>query len=143
VSDGNIALAWVVLAVIAGIIEISTPHFGVIFVSVAAIVTALVAALGFGIVVQVLVFVIVLGLSLTLLRPRLVSKMSGQGLPSRTEALIGRDAIVTHDIESAIGAGRINVGGEDWAASAPISIPAGTRVRITSADGIVLEVTPI
>jgi membrane-bound serine protease (ClpP class) len=63
-------------------------------------------------------------------------------VPSRTEILIGREGVVTHDIEATIGAGRVNVGGEDWAARAAAPVRAGTRIRVVSADGIVLEVTP-
>jgi membrane protein implicated in regulation of membrane protease activity len=37
----------------------------------------------------------------------------------------------------------VNVGGEDWAARATTVIPAGTHVRVHSADGIVLEVIPL
>ena len=135
------ALGWVILAVIAAILEVSVPTFGIIFVSLAALVAALAAATGLGLAVQLVIFSITLGLSLALLRPRLMSKMSGRGVPSRTELLIGREGVVTHDIETRIGAGRINVGGEDWAARAEVPLPAGTRVKVLRADGIVLEVT--
>ena len=135
------ALGWMIVAVIAAILEVSVPTFGVIFVSLAALVAALAAAAGFGLAVQLVLFSITLGLSLALLRPRLMSKMSGRGVPSRTELLIGREGVVTHDIETRIGAGRINVGGEDWAARAEVPLPAGTRVKVLRADGIVLEVT--
>jgi membrane protein implicated in regulation of membrane protease activity len=141
VTDGNVALAWVVLAVAAGIVEISIPHFGVIFVSIAAIAAAFAASFGLGFVTQSVIFVISLALCLTLLRPRLVTKLGGQGVPSRTDALIGREGVVTHDIDPVVGAGRVNVGGEDWAARANAAIPAGTRIRVVGADGIVLEVT--
>jgi membrane protein implicated in regulation of membrane protease activity len=37
--------------------------------------------------------------------------------------------------------GRVNVGGEDWAARAREPIATGVKVRVVGADGIVLEVT--
>lgn len=83
-----------------------------------------------------------LGLSLWLIRPRIVAQLGARGVPSRTDTLVGREGIVTHDIEATVGAGRVNVGGEDWAARAPSPLRAGTRVRVVGADGIVLEVTP-
>jgi membrane protein implicated in regulation of membrane protease activity len=49
--------------------------------------------------------------------------------------------MVTNDIEPTLGTGRINVGGEDWAARSTEPIPTGTTVRVVGADGIVLEVT--
>ena len=42
---------------------------------------------------------------------------------------------------SDVGTGRVNVGGEDWAARSREPIAAGTKVRVVGADGIVLEVT--
>jgi membrane protein implicated in regulation of membrane protease activity len=140
-SFDSAVVAWVALAVVAGVIEVSIPHFGVIFVSLAAGVSALVAAAGFGPIPQWVVFAIALGASLALLRPRLLSGMGAPGVPSRTDGLLGREGIVTHDIETSIGAGRVNVGGEDWAARATAPLRAGTRVRVVKADGIVLEVT--
>jgi len=136
------AVAWVVLAVVAAVVEITIPHFGLIFVSVAAVAAALVSAAGFGAVGQSATFAVALALSLGLLRPRMVAKLGSRGIPSRTDTLIGRDGVVTFDIEATVGAGRVNVGGEDWAARSAVPIAAGTRIRVVSADGIVLEVVP-
>ncbi len=138
----NQALAWVGIAVLAAIVEVSIPHFGIVFVSVGAVAAAVVAVTGQGLAVQLLVFVVALGLSLWLIRPRIVARLGAPGVPSRTEALIGREGVVTHDIEATVGAGRVNVGGEDWAARAASPLRAGTRIRVLRADGIVLEVTP-
>lgn len=133
---------WVFVAIVAGIIEMSIPHFGVIFVSAGAIAAALMAALGFDMPAQILTFIVALGLSFWLLRPRLVAQMGGQGVPSRTGLLIGREGVVTHDIDPIVGAGRVNVGGEDWAARSSQPIGAGRRIKVVGADGIVLEVVP-
>ena len=137
----GLALAWLALAIVAAIVEVTIPHFGVLFVGVAALTGAVMASLSFGFLVQLAVFAATLGVSLVSLRPRLMRRLDAPGVPSRTEALVGREGVVTHDIETAVGAGRVNVGGEDWAARAATSLSAGTRVRVVGADGIVLEVT--
>ena len=136
------SLGWIVIAVVAAIVEISIPHFGLIFVSVAALGAALTAYAGFGMSAELVVFIVLLCLSWVVLRPRLMRDLGGRGVPSRTEPLIGREGVVTHDIEATVGAGRVNVGGEDWAARSAAPLAAGTRVRVVAADGIVLEVTP-
>jgi membrane protein implicated in regulation of membrane protease activity len=136
------AVAWLALAIVAAIVEVSIPHFGVMFVSIGAVAAAIAAALGFGLAVQLIVFAAALVLSLMLLRERLLKQMGGRGVPSRTESLIGREGIVTHDVDAVVGAGRVNVGGEDWAARAATPLAAGTRIRVVAADGIVLEVRP-
>jgi membrane protein implicated in regulation of membrane protease activity len=139
----NASLVWVALAILAAIIEVSIPHFGVVFVSVGAVAAAIVSALGFGLPVQIIVFIVALGLSLVLLRPRLVRQLGARGVPSRTDTLLGKQGVVTHDLDPSLGGGRVTVGGEDWAARAATTLPVGTKIRVVKADGIVLEVTPI
>jgi len=134
------ALAWLAVAFVAGVIEVSVPHFGFFFVSMGAVAAAATAFLGLTIQTQFATFVVVLTVSLAVLRSRLLGKLGGRGVPSRTEPLIGRDGVVTHDIDPALGTGRVTVGGEDWAARSGETIAAGSRVRVVRADGIVLEV---
>ena len=136
------ALVWLIVALIAAIIEVSVPHFGFGFVSIGAIAGAAMAYVGYSITAQMAVFVVVLSVSLLLLRSRLLGRLfSGRGVPSRTDSIIGRHGVVTHDIDTTLGGGRVNVGGEDWAAHSSEIIATGTKVRVTGADGIVLEVT--
>jgi len=136
------ALVWLVVALIAAIIEVSIPHFGFGFVSIGAIAAAAMAYVGYGVTPQMAVFVAVLSVSLLLLRSRLIGRLfSGRGVPSRTDTVIGRHGVVTNEIDPTLGGGRVNVGGEDWAARAHEVIATGTKVRVVGADGIVLEVT--
>jgi inner membrane protein len=133
-------LGWIVLAAIAAIVEVSVPHLGMLFVAIGAIGAAVAAAAGMVVPVQVVVFAAVLAGSVLALRSRLAAGLGSRGVPSRTDSLIGKDGVVTHDIDPTTGGGRVNVGGEDWAARSAESVPAGARVRIVAADGIVLEV---
>jgi len=134
------AAGWLVLAFVAAVLEVSVPHFGSAFVSVGAVAAALVAYLDYGLSVQFASFVVVLTVSLVLLRSGLVARLGGRGVPSRTDPLIGRHGMVTHDIDPVTGTGRITIAGEDWAARSHDTIAAGTKVRVVRADGIVLEV---
>jgi membrane protein implicated in regulation of membrane protease activity len=139
-----LALVWLAVALIAAIVEVSIPHFGFAFVGVGAVAAAIAAYLGFDVTTQFGAFVAVLVVSLALLRSRLVGLFGGaRGVPSRTDPLIGRHGLVTHDIDPTVGAGRVNVGGEDWAARSGGPIAAGTKVQVVRADGIVLEVIPL
>jgi inner membrane protein len=136
------ALVWLVVALVAAIIEVSIPHFGFGFVSIGAVAGAAMAYFGFGVTAQMAVFVGVLSVSLLLLRSRLIGRLfSGRGVPSRTDTIIGRNGVVTNEIDPTLGGGRVNVGGEDWAARGSEVIATGTKIRVVGADGIVLEVT--
>ena len=139
----SVTVAWVVVAVVAAIVEISIPHFGLIFVSAGAFTAALVSWAGLGLEVQLIVFGIEVVASFLLLRPRLMKSFGSRGVPSRTESLIGQDGIVSVDIKPLVGEGRVNVRGEDWAARSVAPIPTGQRIRVVSADGVVLEVVPV
>ena len=135
------AISWLAVALVAAVIEVSVPHFGCAFVSAGAVAAAAAAFFGFSVATQIGTFVVIMTVSLVALRQNLLGRLGGQGVPSRTEPLVGRHGQVTHDIDPTIGTGRINVGGEDWAARSSEPLAAGTRVRVVGADGIVLEVT--
>ena len=137
------ALVWLAVAFVSAVVEISIPHFGFAFVGAGAIVAAAAAFFGFSVQVQLGSFVVVMTLSLVLLRSVLLTWIGGRGVPSRTESLVGRQGLVTHDINPTLGTGRINVGGEDWAARCVEPLATGTTVRVMGADGIVLEVTRV
>jgi membrane protein implicated in regulation of membrane protease activity len=134
------AFVWLAVAFVAAVVEVSIPHFGFAFVGAGAIAAAATAFLGYTVPTQFATFVVVLTVSIALLRSRLLGRLGGRGVPSRTEALVGRHAIVTLDIDPTIGTGRVNVAGEDWAARSVEAIAAGARVRVVGSDGIVLEV---
>lgn len=137
------AFVWLAVAFVAAIVEVSVPHFGFAFVGAGAIAAAVAAFFGFTVPTQLATFVFVLVVSIAVLRSRLLARLSGRGVPSRTEALVGRQAIVTHEIDPTVGTGRVNVAGEDWAARSHETIAAGAKVRVVGADGIVLEVTRV
>jgi membrane protein implicated in regulation of membrane protease activity len=137
------ALGWLGVAFVAAIVEVSVPHFGSMFISLGAVAGAAVALLGFGVAAQFATFIVVMVVSLALLRTRLIGRLGGPGVPSRTAPLVGKHGLVTVDIDAALGTGRVTVGGEDWAARSRDHIAAGTRVTVVGADGIVLEVTRV
>ena len=135
------SLSWLAVALVAAVIEVSLPHFGCAFISAGAVAAAIAAFFGYSVAVQIATFVVVMTVSLVALRANLLGRLAGPGVPTRTGPLVGRDGQVTHDIDPTLGTGRINVGGEDWAARCPEPLPAGTKIRVVAADGIVLEVT--
>ena len=136
-------LAWLAVAFVAGVIEVAVPHFGSAFVCFGAVAAAAAAFFGFGIPLQFGTFIFVMDGVAGGLRSRLINRVGGKGVPSRTEPLIGKQGVVTHDVDPALGRGRVNVGGEDWAARSGEPIAAGTKVRVVGADGIVLEIARV
>jgi membrane protein implicated in regulation of membrane protease activity len=134
---------WVVLAVAAAILEMATAGFGFIFVTAAAGVAALLAALELPAAVQVGAFGVATLLGLLFLRPRFAARMAAKGhVPSRTDRLVGQHGRVTEALDPIAGSGRVLVAGEDWAARADAPLPVDAEIVVTAADGIVLIVRP-
>ena len=131
---------WVLIAIASATIEVLATHFVLIFVSAGAIVAAIVAGFSASVVVQMAAFSIAVAASFTLRTQLMARFQDSPGVPSGTDRLIGHEALVTHDIDPAIGGGRVVVRGQDWAAHSPVAIPSGERVRVVAVDGIVLEV---
>nr|WP_203675240.1 MULTISPECIES: NfeD family protein [unclassified Streptomyces] len=111
------------------------PEFGMF--AVGAVAGAIVAALGGGIVVQVIVFVIVSVALLAVVRP-IAYKHRTQRPELRTgiDALRGRQAVVLERVDG--GGGRIKLAGEIWSARAldeERSFDPGEKVDVVEIDG--------
>lgn len=137
------SVAWLIVGLIALIVEALSLNLVFVFVAIAAIVAGAAAVLGVPFLGQIGAFVIA-GLALpVVLRPRLLALMGGRGVISRTDALFGETGQVTEAIDSVRGTGRIIVNGNDWAARSTDPIAIGTLVMVEGADGIVLLVSTI
>lgn len=131
-------LLWVVLAVALGVGELLTP--GLFFlgpVALAAGAAALASVLGAGAVGSILVFIGGSLASLGVLRPIARRHLRLPALSrTGTDALVGRKAIVTRQVD--VHGGRVRVGGEEWSARAYIDdqiLVEGQTVDIIQIEG--------
>ncbi|WP_030264775.1 NfeD family protein [Streptomyces violens] len=109
---------WLIAAVGLGIPLVVTamPEFGMF--AVGAVAGAVVAALGGGIVTQVIVFAAVSVALVAVVRPIAKRARSGRpGMASGVDALKGRQATVIERVDDS-GGGRIKLNGEVWSARA-------------------------
>ena len=134
-------LVWIGLAIVAIAVELVVTSFIFLFVAVAALVAAVLAVLSLGLPAQLVVFALLALLLPVLLRRQMVQRFSGKGVPSRTDTLIGANGEVTETLDPIRGTGRVMVNGQDWAARSIGPVPAGARVKVVAADGIVLIVS--
>lgn len=135
-------LAWLAVALAAFGIELATVSFIMLFVAIAALLAAALGQLGASIPVQIVVFGAASLLLPVLLRKGLLQRISGRGVLSRTDALVGADGLVTEALDPVVGTGRVLVSGQDWAARATVPVPRGATVKVVGADGITQLVTP-
>ncbi|HSK99828.1 MAG TPA: NfeD family protein [Rubrobacteraceae bacterium] len=132
---------WAVLAALAFVGELLSVSFFLLFFSLGALVGLLLAALGAGVVAQVVGFIGASVLSMLVLRPTLLHRIS-----SRTSeryvgpgSITGKSGVITTAIEPG-GSGTVRIGsGEFWSARALYpdqGLETGTRVRVLDTDGV-------
>ena len=133
---------WVGAGALLGILEILLPGIFLIWIAIAAWITAAVVAVvpGMTLAVQLVIFVALAFVTVfagRLYYARNPVESADPHLNTRTSRLIGQVVIVESAIEN--GKGRVRVGDGVWNACGP-DVPAGTSVRIVAADGTVLTV---
>lgn len=129
-------LIWLIAAGITAILEIALPGFFMLSISAGCLGGMIASFLGFGIVWECIIAVLVMVLFISLLRPVLYSRIDN--LKQGTERLIGQTAIVTEDIIPPL-RGRAVINGVEWAASADEIIRKGEEADVVSVGGATLH----
>jgi membrane protein implicated in regulation of membrane protease activity len=131
-------LIWALAAVLLAVGEIVTP--GLFFlgpVALAAIVAGVAAAVGFGVVIQLVLFIAGSTASVLFLRP--IARRHLQmpaALRTGTAALEGSKAVVLQRVD--VNGGRVRIGGEEWSARAYMEdqvLEPGARVEVVKIEG--------
>lgn len=135
---------WLIVAAVLAAGEVATTGFILGPLAVAAVLTALVALAGAGVVLQLIAFIAASIASIALLRPIAVRHLR---VPARirtgTAALVGSKAVVLERVDA--DGGRVKIGGEVWSARAFLDgqvIEPGARVEVAEIEGataLVLE----
>jgi membrane protein implicated in regulation of membrane protease activity len=131
-------LVWALVAVLLAIGEILTP--GLFFlgpIAVAAIASAIAAALGAGWVIELAVFVVGSGASIGVLRPIARSHIRMPfSIRTGAAALVGATAVVLEQVD--LNGGRVKIAGEVWSARTLDEsqvLEPGTRVQVAEIQG--------
>ena len=135
---------WIIIALLFFILEIFTSGFAVICISIGALAAAAVAGMNIGIKGQLLWFSIATVISFVTVRPVMLKyfhRKSGQ-VPTNTEALIGRVAIVCETIDSSKNSGAVKIDGDIWRAESEKGkiIGIGEKTTVMRIDSTVLTV---
>lgn len=133
---------WLIVFVVLLIVEIATMGLTTVWFAGGALVAFLAAYIGFGVVVQVLIFLIVSILLLVLTRPLAVKFFNQERQKTNAESLIGQKAVVKEEINTLQATGRVEVNGMEWSAKTEESeiIEADTIVMIKGIQGVKLIV---
>ncbi|MFR0356510.1 NfeD family protein [Streptomyces sediminimaris] len=136
-NDIDVWVWWLVGAAALGIPLVVTamPEFGML--AVGAVAAAVIAGLGFGVVAQVLSFVVVSVALIAVVRP-IAARHSAQRprLATGVDALKGKQAVVLERVDGS--GGRIKLAGEIWSArslDADSAYEVGQEVDVVEIEG--------
>jgi membrane protein implicated in regulation of membrane protease activity len=134
------AILWIVLGVVLAIAEAFTASLFIIFFAVGAVAAGGVAALGAPLLLQVITFAVVSGLSVAALRPIITRHAKSVGetgdMPFGLEAMEGGHATVLEEVDG--DHGMIKIDGEMWQARSfdhEEKYLPGERVRVIKVVG--------
>lgn len=138
-------LVWLGVALVAGIVEITTLHLVFIMFGGGALAAAVTSAAGVHPVGQVVTFAVVSAALLGLVRPSAVRRwrrMTPQALTG-VAALVGRPAEVVGEVSGR--GGRVRLAGEVWTAryDGEGVLPLGLAVQVTAIEGATAVVVPV
>lgn len=137
-------ILWLIVAVVLGTAEFFTLTLAFGLLAAAALVAAVVAGLGGGLLVQLLAFAVSGALGLLVVRPIARRQLEAPPLSREgADALIGRTGVVLHEV-SAQG-GLIKLAGDEWSARSfdeTLVIPEGASVEVLEIDGARAVVYP-
>jgi membrane protein implicated in regulation of membrane protease activity len=136
---------WLIAAVGLIVLEIFTLTAAVGILGGAALITALAAAAGLPLPMQLVVFSGAAVAGVGLLGPVARRHLMGPrgGAPFGVEALVGKPGYVLQEVTARDG--RVRIGGEEWTARAmdeSLVIPAGATVGVLHIDGATAVVYP-
>jgi membrane protein implicated in regulation of membrane protease activity len=139
-------LLWLALALAAGTVEVLSTNLIFLMVAGGGVAAAVVAAVGLGLPVEIVVFALVTGLLLAAARPPLLAyvRRSLPGAVTNAAALVGREAEVLVEVTPT--SGRVKLAGEVWSARSVTGgypLEVGSTVQVVRIDGATAVVAPL
>ncbi len=107
---------WLIVLIVMIVVEISTVSLTSLWFAAGALVALVVSLLGGPFWLQVVLFLVTAIILLLLVRPLSVKILSKKAEKTNVESLIGKDAVVTEDIDNIAGKGEAAVDGVIWTA---------------------------
>lgn len=134
-------MAWLIIAIVCGIIEVATMGFWFLWLSLSALLLSLLAWLNVvtALSAQVIVFGVITIFFIIFTRPLVVRLFKTNEVKSNVDALIGLTGIVTMEIippES----GQVKLQGEIWTARSEQRLSQDSLVKVRSVEGVTLYV---
>lgn len=138
------SVIWLVLLIGFAAAEAATIGLASIWFAAGALVALLSTIFTDNIWVQIVFFLAVSAASMAILRPLAKKYIFPRRVPTNADRVIGREAVVTENIDNLSGHGAVVVCGMAWTARSESgeAIPAGETVIVKRIEGVKLFVAP-
>ena len=137
------SVVWLILLVVFVIVEALTVGLASVWFAAGALVALLSTYFTDNIWLQIFLFVAVSAVALFALRPLAKKYVTPKQVATNADRVIGRDAVVTEDIDNLTATGAVKIFGVLWTARSVDDnpIPAGATVTVREIDGVKLVVS--
>ena len=129
---------WFTIALVLGIIEISTCNLVSIWFVISALVAMLTTFITDSLYIQIAVFVI-LGIVLIPISKKIYKRIKSNNEKTNFDRIIGMKGIVTEDITKD-NIGEVKVDGKRWSAYSDTNISVGEPVKVLSINSVKIKV---
>ena len=138
-------ILWLAAVVAFGLLEAVTVSMVSLWFVGGALAAMIAQLLGAGPWMQIIVFVVVSAGLLACLRPFVKKFVSPRRTATNTDAVLGREAIITETVDNLRATGTLKLDGKEWTArsAAGETLEVGTVVKIVKLEGVKLYVEPV
>ncbi len=142
----DMTIFWLVLMLVLILAEIATMGLTTIWFAAAALICGICAGFGMPFIPQMIIFIVVSLVLILFTRPIAMKYFNKDRVKTNAESLIGKQAIVTAQIDNLRAAGQVTVSGQEWTARSSEDgtiIPQGAVTEILAINGVKLIVREV
>lgn len=139
------AVIWLILIVVFLFMEANTVALVSMWFAGGALIAMIAALLGAVPGVQIVLFLGVSGILLTLLRPFLRKYITPKLTKTNVDAVIGSKGVVTVEVNNELAQGTVKLGAMEWTARSTSGevLSTGTQVVVNKIEGVKVFVSPV
>ena len=141
----NMSIVWVVLMVVFLVVEAATAGLTCIWFAVGSLAALIAALFDAQLWLQIVWFLVISFVTLYFTRPLVKKYVNSRSQPTNADMVIGKEALVTEDIDNVEATGAVSVGGKVWTARSADGgrIKSGAVVSVLRIEGVKLLGAPV
>lgn len=138
----SMPIIWLIVFAVLIIIEFLTMGLTTIWFACGSIIACLASAFGWPLWLQIIFFVVVSAVLLIFTRPIALKYFNKSRIRTNVEGIVGKQAVVTSEIDNIRATGQVKIDGMDWSARSEngANIATDSIVTIVRVEGVKLIV---